>query len=295
MNMKIASTKVLAAFLFAALAAAPLSAQTNAPAVSATSNAVATPAMQSTADDSAAANPAPPKPEHKKKKSSNTADEWAERLGISPLLVPLLVPLYPFAMVVAIIAIAAYSRHRRHKMANETLRAMIEKGIPITPELVDSLKAKRSWQGGSNSGIRQRNDMRSGIILTGIGVGLVMLCGKPGWIVLFLGVAFMVIGMLNVGKGNDHDDQHAFGELVRRHQSPVRAFLTRMTRGDVHLADDLAQETFLKAWQKLYTFRGGAKFSTWLFGIAFNEFRAAARQRKELALEEMEAPPRGIR
>jgi RNA polymerase sigma-70 factor (ECF subfamily) len=87
------------------------------------------------------------------------------------------------------------------------------------------------------------------------------------------------------------EDQHAFGELVRRHQSPVRAFLTRMTRGDVHLADDLAQETFLKAWQKLYTFRGGAKFSTWLFGIAFNEFRAAARQRKELALEEMEAPP----
>ena len=40
-----------------------------------------------------------------------------------------------------------------------------------------------------------------------------------------------------------HEDQHAFGELVRRHQSPVRAFLTRMTRGDVHLADDLAQET----------------------------------------------------
>ena len=83
-------------------------------------------------------------------------------------------------------------------------------------------------------------------------------------------------------------DHNAFGELVRRHQSPVRAFLTRMTRGDSHLADDLAQETFLKAWQKLYTFRGDAKFSTWLFGIAFNEFRGAARKRKELALEDME-------
>jgi Sigma-70 region 2 len=57
-----------------------------------------------------------------------------------------------------------------------------------------------------------------------------------------------------------HEDHHAFGELVRRHQSPVRAFLTRMTRGDSHLADDLSQETFLKAWQKLYTFRGDAKF-----------------------------------
>ncbi len=89
-----------------------------------------------------------------------------------------------------------------------------------------------------------------------------------------------------------HEDHHAFGELVRRHQSPVRAFLMRMTRGDSHLADDLAQETFLKAWQKLHTFRGTAKFSTWLFGIAFNEFRGAARQRKELALEDLaESPP----
>ena len=86
-----------------------------------------------------------------------------------------------------------------------------------------------------------------------------------------------------------HEDHNAFGELVRRNQSPVRAFLTRMTRGDAHLADDLAQETFLKAWRKLPTFRGGAKFSTWLFGIAVNEFRGAARKRKELSLEEMAA------
>ena len=53
-----------------------------------------------------------------------------------------------------------------------------------------------------------------------------------------------------------HEDHNAFGELVRRYQSPVRAFLARMTRGDSHLADDLAQETFLNAWQKLQTFLG---------------------------------------
>ena len=87
------------------------------------------------------------------------------------------------------------------------------------------------------------------------------------------------------------EDHHAFGELVRRYQSPVRGFLARMTRGDTHLADDLAQETFLKAWQKLHTFRGSARFSTWLFSIAFNEFRGAARVRKELTLEEVEEPP----
>ena len=87
-----------------------------------------------------------------------------------------------------------------------------------------------------------------------------------------------------------HEDQHAFGELVRRYQSPVRAFLARMTQGDAHLADDLAQETFLKAWQKLRTFRGDARFSTWLFGIAFNEFRSACRRRKEFAWEDTDAP-----
>ena len=73
-------------------------------------------------------------------------------------------------------------------------------------------------------------------------------------------------------------DPNAFGELVRRYQSPVRAFLRRLTRGDAALADDLAQETFLRAWRKLETFRAEARFSTWLFGIAVNEFRARLRR-----------------
>ncbi|HUI06727.1 MAG TPA: sigma-70 family RNA polymerase sigma factor [Verrucomicrobiae bacterium] len=87
------------------------------------------------------------------------------------------------------------------------------------------------------------------------------------------------------------EDHHAFAELVRRYQSPVRAFLARMARGDTHLADDLAQETFLKAWRKLHTYRGTAQFSTWLFGIAFNEFRSAARQRKELTVDDVDELP----
>lgn len=87
------------------------------------------------------------------------------------------------------------------------------------------------------------------------------------------------------------EDHNAFGELVRRYQSPVRAFLTRMTRGDSHLADDLAQETFLKAWKKLSSYRGGARFSTWLFGIAINEFRAAARSQKEIAADDLDDSP----
>jgi len=82
-----------------------------------------------------------------------------------------------------------------------------------------------------------------------------------------------------------HEDQHAFAELVRRYQSPVRAFLVRMIH-DSAAADDLAQQTFLKVWHKLHTFRSEARFSTWLFAIAFNELRNAHRQRKELLLLE---------
>jgi RNA polymerase sigma-70 factor (ECF subfamily) len=82
------------------------------------------------------------------------------------------------------------------------------------------------------------------------------------------------------------EDHVAFAELVRRHQSRVRAFLTRMTRGDLHLADDLAQETFLKAWKKMHTFRGNAKLLTWLLGIALNEFRDEARRRKVAVFED---------
>ena len=78
------------------------------------------------------------------------------------------------------------------------------------------------------------------------------------------------------------DDQHAFGELVRRHQSSVRGLLRQLTRTDLPLADDLAQEAFLRSYRKLASFRGEARFSTWLYRIAYNCFREDARKRKEL-------------
>ncbi|MBA2241366.1 MAG: sigma-70 family RNA polymerase sigma factor [Chthoniobacterales bacterium] len=78
------------------------------------------------------------------------------------------------------------------------------------------------------------------------------------------------------------DDHHAFSELVRRHQSAVRGLLRQLTRADAALADDLAQETFLKAYKNIRSFRGEARFSTWLYRIAYNCFREDARRRKEL-------------
>lgn len=76
------------------------------------------------------------------------------------------------------------------------------------------------------------------------------------------------------------DDRHAFGELVRRHQSAVRGFLRRLTGGQHALADDLAQETFLSAYRDLGRYRGEAAFSTWLMGVAYNHFRSARRRER---------------
>lgn len=95
------------------------------------------------------------------------------------------------------------------------------------------------------------------------------------------------------------DDHHAFSELVRRHQSAVRGLLRQLTRTDAALADDLAQEAFLKAFRNIRSFRGEAKFSTWLYRIAYNCFREDARKRKELvgideALLEAEQDPNTV-
>ena len=77
-----------------------------------------------------------------------------------------------------------------------------------------------------------------------------------------------------------NDDRHAFGELVRRHQSAVRATLRKLAGGNHALAEDLAQETFLLAYRNLRSFRQEAKFSTWLYRIAYSRFLMQARKRK---------------
>jgi RNA polymerase sigma factor (sigma-70 family) len=76
------------------------------------------------------------------------------------------------------------------------------------------------------------------------------------------------------------DDHHAFGELVKRYQSPLRYSLRQLTGWDQALADDLAQETFISAYRSLRQYRGEAKFFTWLYRIAYNAFLARQRSRK---------------
>ena len=55
-------------------------------------------------------------------------------------------------------------------------------------------------------------------------------------------------------------DQHAFSQLVLRYQSQLRLWARRLCDGDAHLADDLAQETFIKAYAALGAFRAESSF-----------------------------------
>lgn len=67
-------------------------------------------------------------------------------------------------------------------------------------------------------------------------------------------------------------NKKAFDQLVRKYQSPVRRFFLNQTLGDVQLSDDLAQDTFIKAYTNIAKFRGLSSFQTWLFRIAYNVF-----------------------
>lgn len=76
-------------------------------------------------------------------------------------------------------------------------------------------------------------------------------------------------------------NKRAFDTLVKKYQSPVRRFFLHQTLGDEELSDDLAQETFIKAYTHLASFKNLSSFSTWLYKIAYHIFYDYIRSRKE--------------
>jgi len=72
-------------------------------------------------------------------------------------------------------------------------------------------------------------------------------------------------------------DTAAFGELISRHQSQVRNFLRKLS-GDFSAADDLAQDCFLHAWNKLQTYSGQGSFIGWLLKVAYTTFLQSKRK-----------------
>ena len=77
-------------------------------------------------------------------------------------------------------------------------------------------------------------------------------------------------------------NKRAFDQLVRKYQSPVRRFFLNLTLGDEALSDDLAQDTFIKAYVNISKFRGMSSFSTWLFRIAYNVHYDYCRSEKRI-------------
>ncbi|MDE6113763.1 MAG: RNA polymerase sigma factor [Muribaculum sp.] len=82
------------------------------------------------------------------------------------------------------------------------------------------------------------------------------------------------------------DDRRAFEQLVEEYNDGLRRFLLNLTLGDAALTDDLAQETFIKVYISLRSYQGIARFRTWLYRIAYNEFYMYVRRRRESGEDE---------
>jgi RNA polymerase sigma-70 factor (ECF subfamily) len=82
--------------------------------------------------------------------------------------------------------------------------------------------------------------------------------------------------------------REAFASLVERYWERLYRWLCHLTR-DSHIAEDLAQETFLKAFAGIDSFRAGSNFRAWLFRIAHNNFvnqrRAMRHNRQPLSTD----------
>jgi RNA polymerase sigma-70 factor (ECF subfamily) len=87
-----------------------------------------------------------------------------------------------------------------------------------------------------------------------------------------------------------HGDLHAYDDLVRRYQERIYATIYHMAANHED-ANDLAQETFIKAYQALKSFKGGSSFYTWLYRIAVNKtinFLKQRRHRTHMSLNDLD-------
>ena len=83
-------------------------------------------------------------------------------------------------------------------------------------------------------------------------------------------------------------DRHAFEQLYRSHCDRIYALCWRMCGGDKPLAEDMLQEAFVRAWNKLHLFRGDSKFGTWLHRLTVNVVLSDKRIRVKRLQREQE-------
>jgi RNA polymerase sigma-70 factor (ECF subfamily) len=87
-------------------------------------------------------------------------------------------------------------------------------------------------------------------------------------------------------------DTQIFHDLIRPYERSVYVMALSFLQNEAD-AEDAAQEAFLKAFRNLASFRGEAKFGTWLVSIALNEARSRIRKRKTVKMESLDEPADG--
>ena len=90
-----------------------------------------------------------------------------------------------------------------------------------------------------------------------------------------------------------HGNIEAFDELVRRHQERIYATVYHMTSSHED-ADDLTQESFIKAYRALKSFKGDSSFFTWLYRIAYRQALDQYRRRRRRDEVPIEHLPAGV-
>lgn len=83
-------------------------------------------------------------------------------------------------------------------------------------------------------------------------------------------------------------DEGAFAELVKRYLAPVYRFAFRLM-GEGDAAEDVSQETFIKAWRKLSTFNSSKSFRTWILSIAYHAAIDAIRKKSPIPFTRLES------
>ena len=100
-------------------------------------------------------------------------------------------------------------------------------------------------------------------------------------------VAVQTVSERELVASAQNGDRNAFSELVRVHAQGVRNVIYRMC-GDVQLAEDAAQETFIRAWQKLPSYRPQTPLRNWLYRIAFNAGMDMLRKNRRIVPDDID-------
>lgn len=130
-------------------------------------------------------------------------------IALAAIVCPFLVV---FGLPVAVIVIVFYFRHRQNKLMHETIRAMVDRGVPVTPEMIAGLNPslKANVQGKLAVQRFRNRYLLAGLILSGAGLALIIglpeHSGPGGLIILFIGLAFLIVWLVE-RKQNANDQR----------------------------------------------------------------------------------------